>query len=250
MKKLVLAFLMLVISFAVISQDTLPGKKKIAPEPGHKAGFDYFLEIDGVEGESDTLPPAPAHLTVSAGGMLSQTTNSNLIARYSIEPRPGFILGIGYVLEFRKSRLQINAAYLKGGVSVASGDVDGDGLDNTNHIDMDYLTIPLQYQFYLGKNKRFYIGGGAYASYLLSSKQRETPVYEYGFKKYDFGCTGSAGTWLGSRITLQAGYNLGLVNIDPSPYNKARNGMAFISLNYSFFSKTKYGPVITIKPKG
>ena len=49
---------------------------------------------------------------------------------------------------------------------------------------------------------------------------------------------------------LQTGYQFGLVDIDVSESNKARNGMAFLMLSYALYSKIKYGPVITIKPKG
>ncbi|HET9429967.1 MAG TPA: outer membrane beta-barrel protein [Chitinophagaceae bacterium] len=251
MKKISMAVILLTISFVVVAQDTLPGNNKTAPKTRQKASTDFILHIDGIDGESgDSLPPAPAHLTLSAGGMLSQTTNSNLSERFAVQSRPGFIFSLGYTREFRKSRLQFNAAYQKGGVYVATGDIDGDGKDNRTNVDLNYLTIPVQYQVYLGKSKRFFLGGGGYASLLLSSKQTGLLVYDEGFKNYDAGCIASAGMWLGSRIMLQSGYHYGLANIDQSGNNKARNGMAFLMLNYSFYSKIKYGPIINIKPKG
>ena len=68
-----------------------------------------------------------------------QTSNSNLIERYSVKSRPGYTFSIGYVKEFRKSRLQINAGYAKGGVWVASGDVNGDGKSDNTNVDLDYM---------------------------------------------------------------------------------------------------------------
>jgi hypothetical protein len=49
---------------------------------------------------------------------------------------------------------------------------------------------------------------------------------------------------------LQAGYRYGLIDIDLDEQNKAHNGMVFLTLSYAFYSKVKYGPVITINPKG
>lgn len=264
MKKLMIAALMLTITFAANAQDSIPGKKKITGKNGQKARTDFLMHLDGVTGESpDTIPPAPGHLTISAGAMLSQTRNSNsaggmvpqprssnLTEPYTVQSKPGFTFSIGYTLEFPKSRLQINAGYQKGGVSIAVGDINGDGKGNTTDVDLNYLSIPVQYQFYLGKSNRIFLGGGGYASLLLSSKQTGRPVYDAGFKKFDAGCTASAGIWLGSRLMLQSGYNYGLVDIDLSTNKKARNGMAFLMLQCSLSSKISYGPVITIKPKG
>lgn len=287
MKKLLIAAVLLATTFAATAQKTVPAKKKVAPGTGQKGSVDYFLEIDGVKGESpdslppakgkkkitpkngqqaggdylldlggvdgessDGKPPAPGHLTISTGAMLSQITNSNLTQRYSVQSKPGYTFSIGYVKEFRKTRLQINAGYVKGGVKVAVGDINGDGRADNTDVDLSYVTVPVQFQVYLGKSKRFFIGAGGYASFLVSSKQTGQTVYEENFRKYDAGCTASAGVWLGSNLMLQTGYNYGLVDIDLSGSNNARNGTAFLTLSYSLFSKIKYGPVITIKPKG
>lgn len=251
MKKLLIALALISTTFAATAQQTVPAKKNITPKNEQQAGGDFLLELGGVNGESsDSLPPAPGHLTISAGGMLSQTSNSNLLQRYAVQSKPGYTFSVGYVKEFRKSRLQINAAYIKGGVKVATGDINGDGKHRSTDVDLSYVTVPVQFQVYLGKSKRFFVGAGGYASLLVSSKQTGQTVYEENFKKYDAGCTASAGVWLGSNLVLQTGYNYGLVDIDLSRSNKARNGMAFLMLSYSLFSKVKYGPVITIKPKG
>lgn len=247
MKKLSIIATALFLSLLSFGQDTL----KVSKGKGQEAQFDYFLKIPDIEGESpDSIPPAPNHLSVSAGGNLSQTRNSHFIERYKVQSKPGFSFSIGYVVELPKGRLQIGGGYQKGGVRVAVGDVNGDGKDNTTNVDLDYLTIPLQYQFYMGRNRRFLLGGGGYASFLLSSRQKGNPVYEEGFEKLDAGVMVAAGFRLNSKLLLQAGYNYGLIDVDAASVNKARNGMAFLVLTYSLSSKIKYGPVIKVKPKG
>jgi len=116
-------------------------------------------------------------------------------------------------------------------------------------VDLQYLSLPIHYQFYLGARKRFCVGGGGYASFLVSTKQTGRPIYS-DIKNYDAGATASVGAWLGSRWMMQTGYQFGLADIDVSESNKARNGMAFLMLSYVFYSKVKYGPVLKIKPQG
>ncbi|MEJ8820404.1 outer membrane beta-barrel protein [Lacibacter sp. H407] len=247
--KQLLTVILLIITGVTIAQNT-PQKKIAKGKDTLRAGFDAFIKIDDIDSEvPDTLPPAPNLLTLSAGGTMSQTTNTNLVDRYAAQARPGYTISIGYARELPKSRLQINAAYFKGGVNVATGDINGDGKNDVSNVDLQYLSIPVQYQFYLGASKRFFVGAGGYASFLLSSKQTGRPIYG-DIKTYDAGAAASAGAWLGKRLMVQTGYQFGLVDIDVSESNKARNGMAFLMLSYALYSKIKYGPVITIKPKG
>jgi hypothetical protein len=248
MKQLITVILLL-ISGAAIAQST-PQKKITQGKDTLRAGFDAFIKIDDIDSEvPDTLPPAPNLLTVSAGGTMSQTTNTNLVDRYTTQARPGYAFSIGYARELPKSRLQINATYFKGGVNVATGDINGDGKGDVSNVDLQYLSIPVQYQFYVGALKRLFVGGGGYASFLLSSAQVGRPIYG-DIKTFDAGATASAGLWLSSRLMLQTGYHFGLVDIDVSESNKARNGMAFLMLSYALYPKLKYGPIIKIKPKG
>ena len=241
--------ILLIISVAAIAQRTAQ-KKITQAKDTQRASIDVFIKIDDINGESpDTLPPAPNLLTLSAGGTMSQTTNTNLVDRYAAQARPGYTISIGYARELPKSRLQINAAYFKGGVNVATGDINGDGKNDVSTVDLQYLSIPVQYQFYLGASKRFFVGAGGYASFLLSSKQIGRPIYG-DIKTYDAGATASAGAWLGKRLMVQTGYQFGLVDIDVSESNKARNGMAFLMFSYALYSKIKYGPVLKIKPQG
>ncbi|HLO37988.1 MAG TPA: outer membrane beta-barrel protein, partial [Lacibacter sp.] len=189
--KQLLTIILMIISGAAIAQST-PQKKITQGKDTLRAGFDAFIKIDDIDSEvPDTLPPAPNLLTVSAGGNMSQTHNTNLADRYTAQARPGYAFSIGYARELPKSRLQINATYFKGGVNVATGDINGDGKNDASSVDLQYLSIPVQYQFYLGARKRFFVGGGGYASFLLSSTQTGRPVYG-NIKTFDAGATASA----------------------------------------------------------
>lgn len=246
MKQLLLGGTLLIISFAVNAQS----KKITQAVDTQRASTDYLLKLGGVDGESsDSLPPAPNILTVSAGGTMSQTHNTNLLSRYSIAQKPGYIVGIGYAREFKLARLQVQATHFKGGVKVAAGDINGDGKDDYSELDLNYISIPIQYQFYIGARKRFFVGAEVEASYLVSKKQTGRAVHGQ-IKVFDGATGASAGMWLTRNVMLQAGYRYGLVDIDLDEQNKAHNGMAFLTLSYAFYSKIKYGPVITIKPKG
>jgi hypothetical protein len=248
MKQLITVILLL-ISGAAIAQST-PQKKITQGKDTLRAGFDAFIKIDDIDSEvPDTLPPAPNLLTVSAGGTMSQTHNTNLLSRYSIEQKPGYIVGIGYAREFKRARLQVQATHFKGGVKIAAGDINGDGKDDYSELDLNYISIPIQYQFYIGASKRFFVGAGVEASYLVSKMQKGRAVHDQ-IKVFDGATGATAGMWLTRNVMLQAGYRYGLVDIDLDEQNKAHNGMAFLTLSYAFYSKIKYGPVITIKPKG
>jgi hypothetical protein len=246
MKQLLIAGSLIIISFAAQAQN-----KKITQAVDTQRGrFDAFIKIDDIDSEvPDTLPPAPNLLTVSAGGTMSQTHNTNLLSRYRIEQKPGYIVGIGYAREFKKARLQVQATHFKGGVKVAAGDINGDGKDDYSELDLNYISVPIQYQFYIGAHKRFFVGAGVEASYLISKKQTGRAVHGQ-IKVFDGATGATAGMWLTRNVLLQAGYRYGLVDIDLDEQNKAHNGMGFLTLSYAFYSRIKYGPVITIKPKG
>ena len=126
MKQLTIVVLVLLFAIVTKAQDTLSDNKNIQANNAQAAHFDYFLKIKGVDGDDsgpDSLPPAREHLTLNGGGIMSRTRNSNFIERYSVKSKPGFTISLGYTFEFPKSRLQINAGYQKGGVSVATGDI-------------------------------------------------------------------------------------------------------------------------------
>ncbi|QNA43355.1 outer membrane beta-barrel protein [Lacibacter sediminis] len=246
MKQFLIIALLSISSFAAHAQN----KKITQAVDTQRASTDYLLKLGGVEGESsDSLPPAPNLLTVSAGGTMSQTHNTNLLSRYKMEQKPGYLLGIGYARELERARVQVQATYFKGGVRVASGDINGDGKSDYSELDLNYISLPVQFQIYVGARKRFFVGVGVEASYLLSKKQTGRPLHGQ-IKVFDGATGASAGVWFTRNVMLQAGYRYGLVDIDLDEQNKARNGMAFLTLSYAFYSKIKYGPVITIKPKG
>jgi Outer membrane protein beta-barrel domain len=242
MKAALITILFFSLLLSVKAQTTT--QKKVTKQP--QGITPIFLEIDGIKGESspDTLPPAPkGNFFIGAGPLLSQTSNNNFSPRMSVSSRTGFTVHAGYAFAFAKSRLLINASYSEGGVNIAVGDINGDGTEDKETAKLGYLSIPVQYQHFIDKRKIFYAGGGAYAALLVPAIQK-VRGYNEGFEKQDAGVMVSAGARVTSRINISASYQYGLMDIDASPTNRARNGMAFLMLSYS------YGPVITIKPKG
>jgi Outer membrane protein beta-barrel domain len=236
------------------AQTSTTGNVKAAADT-QKAGVDVFIKIEDINGESpDTLRPKPGNIFSIGGGAVSaRIINSNISQRFSIAPKTGFTVNAGYAFSMKKGRLQINAAYSEGGVYVASGDINGDGHNDKETMKLGFLSLPVQYLHFIGKKNIFYVGGGAYAAMLVPAIQK-VKAYDEGIEKQEAGLIGSAGVIIAKKLMLQASYQYGLTDIDPSAANKAKNGMAFITLNYALFGKAKskpvYGPVITIKPKG
>lgn len=148
--------ILLIISGAALAQSTAQ-KKSTQKKDTLRASVDYFMKIGDIKGKSpDTLPPAPNLSTLSAGCTMSQRANTYLVDRYTAQVRPGYAVSIGDARELPKSRLQINAAYFKGGVNVSTGDISGDGKNDVTNVDPQYLSTPVQYLLYLGVGKRFF----------------------------------------------------------------------------------------------
>jgi Outer membrane protein beta-barrel domain len=217
--------------------------KKITKKP--EGITPVYMEYGTVDGEApDTLPPAPKnHFFIGAGPLVSQLSNTNISERHTVSTKTGFTVNAGYAFAFKKGRLLINTSYSESGVTVASGDINGDGHADKESQNLRYITIPVQYQHFLDKKKVFYFGGGGYAALLLPAIQK-VRAYNEGFEKQDAGFMISAGVRMGRHFQVTANYQQGLMDVDASAANKAKNGMAFLTLSYS------YGPVITIKPKG
>ena len=102
----------------------------LIPAPAAAASADYFLKIEGVDGESkdDKHKGEIEILSYSWGatrtGQADALTDGLMIIRYNTEPA-GAAADKNIVL--KGSKIGENAPATSGGVRVAAGDVDGDG---------------------------------------------------------------------------------------------------------------------------
>ncbi|MBP6686895.1 MAG: PorT family protein [Lacibacter sp.] len=195
-------------------------------------------------------------LLFSVHGGIASATVKNLAANRKL--KSGLLAGAGIelmLLDAAFGRVPIAVHYQIAGFSIEGTD-PGSGTASSNTIQLQYLKIPVQYQFYVLKEKRLFIGGGVYASFLISKKQTIRMFNMEEINNADAGIMLSAGYRLNPQLMLQANAQWGLTALEKSTAatHLDKNRFYFFSLLFSPFSAAKgkpvYGPIIKIKPKG
>lgn len=185
------------------------------------------------------------YLQLSATTGISLTGVTNLPERLNDSHRISYGAGLDAVLlDGFFGRLPIGVYYQSAGLSVA---------------ELNYIKIPVQYQFYIGTVKRLFLGGGVYKGWLVSSSPNGSGLDLGNLKKTDTGLMASAGYWLTlnkfnktARLILQASAQWGLTDIDSSTgSNLDKNRMYFVSIGYSLFAGRsnrlpRFGPMIRV----
>jgi hypothetical protein len=214
----------------------------LKPQAGKQ---DFLLELGGINGESgpDSVPPRPkSGFFVGAGAVVAHANNNG--GKATLNPtQPGFTVNAGYAISLGKRKLVLGAAFSETKVFATAKQMDVHGISATETAKRRYIAVPVQYQHYLGKQRRWFVGGGAYAGLLLPAVQKiasgEKPAHST-----DAGLCFSAGARIANGWLLQANYQFALWPHHTSVSNTITNSMAAITLQFAI------GPIIKIKPKG
>ncbi|PKG50857.1 porin family protein [Olleya sp. 1-3] len=101
-------------------------------------------------------------------------------------------------------------------------------------VTLNYLGLPLMGKYYVTKGLS--LEAGPQIGYLLSAKDEGRDVKD-NFKSLDYGLTFGVGYKLENGLNFSARYNAGLSNINDvvGSKDKFRNGVAQLSIGYSFF---------------
>ncbi len=101
-------------------------------------------------------------------------------------------------------------------------------------VTLNYLSLPLMGKYYVTKGLS--VEAGPQIGYLLSAKDEGRDVKD-NFKTIDYGLTFGVGYKLENGLNFTARYNAGLSNINDvaGSKDKFRNGVAQLSIGYSFF---------------
>jgi hypothetical protein len=175
-----------------------------------------------------------------------------------LKSKNGWLVGAGLellLIDRSAGRVPIGLHYQVSAFSVQGKD-PASGEQITNDLKMQYLKLPLQYQVYINRSKRLFIGGGGYAALLIKTKQTGTVFNVDELNRAEFGAMLSAGYSLSTRWVLQANAQWGITSVDEvrSAAQLDKNRFYFLSLLWSPFTdangKPKYGPVLKIKPQG
>lgn len=116
-----------------------------------------------------------------------------------------FIIGTNFEHKFNHLALNLGLEYDKHGTDIKSGTL----LDKAV---VSQLNLPISIKYYLNS---FYISGGLYAGYIVSSKIDDNPINEIEYfkgKKIDFGLNASLG-YNYKNFGLGVKYIYGLINI-------------------------------------
>lgn len=143
-----------------------------------------------------------------------------------------FGTGLGFVLrDGRAGRMPTGVYYQMAGLTTKIK--NGSGSTFNNKLQLHYFKVPIQYQFYLDDEKRYFAGGGAYASFLLGKKQNGSVFRVENISKTDAGIAISGGCWLTSSWMVEANIHWGVVDVDNSQGTSVQsNRLFFIKFSY------------------
>lgn len=209
---------------------------------------------DGWPFESGNQNPSGFWLTAQGG--ISSTSAKNL-ASY-LRAKNGWLAGAGLellLLDGGTGRIPVGVQYQFSVFSVEGMD-PASGAKISNKLQLQYMKLPLQYQFYIDRSKRLFIGAGGYGALLVTKKQTGTTFNVDRMNNTEFGAMLSAGYSLSTRWVLQANAQWGITEMNQLTTGTQlhKNRFYFLSLSFSPFTaangKPVYGPIIKIKPKG
>jgi hypothetical protein len=210
--------------------------------------------INGWPSKTGNPDPSGFWFTIQAGASSASVKN----IPFYLKPKSGWLAGAGIellLIDRSAGRMPIGLHYQISAFSIQGTD-PASGEKITNDLQMQYLKLPLQYQLYIDRSKRLFIGGGGYTTLLLKTKQTGTILNVEKLNRAEFGVMLSAGYSLSTRWVLQANAQWGLTSIDEvrAGAQLDKNRFYFLSLLFSPFAaangKPKYGPVLKIKPQG
>ncbi|AUC81415.1 porin family protein [Lacinutrix sp. Bg11-31] len=107
-------------------------------------------------------------------------------------------------------------------------------LSTDNIVSLNYINVPLMGKYYVTKGLS--LEAGPQIGFLLSAKNENIDVKD-SFKSIDYGVNLGLGYKLENGLNFGARYNFGLSNINDvnGSTDKFRNGVAQLTIGYSFF---------------
>ena len=108
------------------------------------------------------------------------------------------------------------------------------GSDESDTVQLDYLTVPLMGKYYLTKGLS--LEAGLQVGFLVSAKQDDVNLKD-SYKGLDLGVNVGLGYKLDNGLNFSARYNVGLSDVKDvdSFSDKYKNGVMQVSIGYFFF---------------
>jgi hypothetical protein len=170
----------------------------------------------------------------------------------------GFNAGIFSDINFGKFSVEPGLYYTTKGekdISSVTDAMSGNSIYAKSQVSYNYLQLPVNilYNIHVGAGK-FFVGGGPYLAYGLSGKSKSTTTYTYNgvattndanytltfgntennLNRLDFGLGALGGFQLNNGLSISAGYQHGLSNVENSSTNTVKNDVITVSLGYCF----------------
>ncbi|WP_461451511.1 outer membrane beta-barrel protein [Mucilaginibacter sp.] len=130
----------------------------------------------------------------------------------------------------------------------------GENFTAKSKLSIDYLELPVNFLYNMPvKGGKFFIGGGPYLAYGLSGKGKTTEIItsngnttttysetnsnfgSEGLRRFDFGLGALGGFELNNGISISAGFEHDLTNIEQSGTNNTKNEVFMASVGYTIF---------------